>query len=85
VANKKEEQIVYGIPSNSDINRLTLSLIHDQQISENYTPAYDTIVTKYLSLAKLKNIKTMNLSDDEHHPYNEDILKQVMCSLDRYE
>jgi hypothetical protein len=81
----KNEQMVYGIPSNSDINRLTLSLIHDQQIRENYTPAYDTIVTKYLNLAKLKNIKTMNLSDDEHHPFNEDILKQVMCSLDRYE
>jgi hypothetical protein len=85
VVNKDEEQIVYGIPSKSDINRLTLSLIHDQQISENYTPAYDTIVTKYLSLAKLKNIKTINLSDDEHHPFNVEILKQVMCLLDRYE
>jgi hypothetical protein len=85
VVNRDEEQIVYGIPSKSDINRLTLSLIHDQQISENYTPAYDTIVTKYLSLAKLKNIKTINLSDDEHHPFNVEILKQVMCLLDRYE
>jgi hypothetical protein len=85
VVNKNKEQIVYGIPSNSDINRLTLSLIHDQQISENYTPVYDTILTKYLNLAKLKNIKTINLSDDEDHPFNEDILKQVMCSLDRYE
>jgi hypothetical protein len=85
VVNKDEEQIVYGKPSKSDINRLTLSLIHDQQISENYTPAYDTIVTKYLSLAKLKNIKTINLSDDEHHPFNVEILKQVMCLLDRYE
>jgi hypothetical protein len=61
VVNKNEEQMVSAIPSNSDINRLTLSLIHDQQIRENYTPAYDTIVTKYLNLAKLKNIKTMNL------------------------
>jgi hypothetical protein len=85
VVNKNKGQIVYGIPSNSDINRLTLSLIHDQQISENYTPVYDTILTKYLNLAKLKNIKTINLSDDEDHPFNEDILKQVMCSLDRYE
>jgi hypothetical protein len=85
VVNKNKEQIMYGIPTNSDINRLTLSLIHDQQISENYTPAYDTIVTKYLSMAKLKNIKTTNLSDDEDYPFNEDILKQVICSLDRFE
>jgi hypothetical protein len=85
VVNKNKEQIVYGIPSNSDINRLTLSLIHDKQISENYTPAYDTIVAKYLNLAILKNIKTINLSDDEDYPFNEGILKQVIFSLDRYD
>ena len=85
MVNINKEQIVYGIPSNSDINRLTLSLIHSKQISENYIPAYDTIVAKYLNLAILKNIKTINLSDDEDYPFNEDILKQVICSLDRYE
>lgn len=82
---KIKNKIVYGIPGNPDINRLTISLIHDKQISENYTPPYDTVVAKYLNLAILKNIKTINLSDDEDYPFNEDILKQVIFSLDRYE
>ena len=85
MVNENKEEIVYGVPSNSDINRLIRSLIHHQQISENYVPAYDTIITKYINLAKIKNIKTTDTKDDEHYPCNENVLKQVICSLDRYE
>jgi Fe-S-cluster formation regulator IscX/YfhJ len=85
MVNENKEEIVYGVPSNSDINRLIRSLIHHQQISENYVPAYDTIITKYINLAKIKNIKTIDTKDDEHYPCNENVLKQVICSLDRYE
>lgn len=83
--NENEEEMTYGLPSNSDINKVIRSLIHEQQISENYIPVYDAIVAKYVTLAKLKNIKTINAKRDEHYPFNEDILKDVISSLDSYE
>lgn len=82
---ENKEEMMYGAPNNSDINKVVRSLIHEQQISENYIPVYDTIVAKYVTLAKLKNIKTINAKGDEHYPCNEDILKDVISSLDRYE
>lgn len=85
VNKNKEEDVIYSVPRNSDINRMVLYLIHHQEISENYVPAYDIIVTKYINLAKLKNIKTLDARDDEHYPCNENILKHVICALDRYE
>jgi hypothetical protein len=80
-----EENVVYSVPRNSDINRMVRYLIHHQDISENYVPAYDTIVTKYINLAKVRNIKTIDASDHERYPCNENILKHVICALDRYE
>jgi hypothetical protein len=85
VNKNKEGNVVYSVPRNSDINRMVRYLIHHQEISENYVPAYDIIVTKYINLAKLKNIKTIDVRDDEHYPCNENILKHVICALDRYE
>ena len=77
--------MIYSVPRNSDINRMVRYLIHHQEISENYVPAYDIIVTKYINLAKLKNVKIIDAKDDRDYPCNEDILKQVICALDRYE
>ena len=85
VNKNKEENVIYSVPRNSDINRMVRYLIHHQEISENYVPAYDIIVTKYINLAKLKNIKTIDARDDEHYPCNENILKHVICALDRYD
>jgi hypothetical protein len=85
VNKNKEENVIYRVPRNSDINRMVRYLIHHQEISENYVPAYDIIVTKYINLAKLKNIKTVDARVDEHYPCNENILKHVICALDRYE
>jgi hypothetical protein len=85
VHENKEEEMAYSLPSNSDINRLVLYLIHDGKIGENYIPDYNTIVSKYTKLANLRNIKTTNLNDDDQYPCNYDILKEVICSTDRFE
>jgi hypothetical protein len=85
VNENKKENVVYSIPCNSDINRMVRYLIHHQEIGENYVPAYDIIVTKYINLAKLRNIKTMDARDHERYPCNENLLKDVICALDRYE
>jgi hypothetical protein len=85
VSKNKEENVVYSVPRNSDINRMVRYLIHHQEISENYVPAYDIIVTKYINIAKLKNIKTIDARDDQQYPCNENILKHVIHALDRYE
>jgi Fe-S-cluster formation regulator IscX/YfhJ len=86
--NKKEEggkQITYGVPSNTDINRFLLSLIHDGEISENYVPDYEMIVSKYMRLAELKNIKIVHTDNsDQNYPCNEDILEEVIHSIDRF-
>jgi len=85
MVNENKEQIVYSLPSNSDVNRLVIYLIHDGQIGENYLPDYNTIVAKYVKLANLRNIKTTNLKDDRRYPCNDNILKEVICSTDRLE
>jgi hypothetical protein len=85
VNENKKEEMAYSLPSNSDINRLVLYLIHDGKIGENYIPDYNTIVSKYTKLANLRNIKTTNLNDDDQYPCNDDILKEVICSTDRFE
>jgi hypothetical protein len=38
VSKNKEENVVYSVPRNSDINRMVRYLIHHQEISENYVP-----------------------------------------------
>jgi hypothetical protein len=85
MVNENKEQMVYSLPSNSDVNRLVIYLIHDGQIGENYLPDYNTIVAKYVTLANLRNIKTTNLKDDRRYPCNDNILKEVICSTDRLE
>jgi hypothetical protein len=85
MVNENKEQMVYSLPSNSDVNRLVIYLIHDGQIGENYLPDYNTIVAKYVKLANLRNIKTTNLKDDRRYPCNDNILKEVICSTDRLE
>jgi hypothetical protein len=54
MVNENKEQMVYSLPSNSDVNRLVIYLIHDGQIGENYLPDYNTIVAKYMKLANLE-------------------------------
>jgi hypothetical protein len=86
MVNENKEQMVYSLPSNSDVNRLVIYLIHDGQIGENYLQDYNTIVAKYVKLAKLRNIKTTtNIKDDRRYPCNDNILKEVICSTDRLE
>jgi hypothetical protein len=85
MVNENKEQMVYSLPSNSDVNRLVIYLIHDGQIGENYLPDYNTIVAKYVKLANLRNIKTTNLKDDRRYPCNDNILKEVICSTDHLE
>jgi hypothetical protein len=80
MVNENKEEMTYGVPSNSDINSMVRSLIHEQQINENYVPAYDIIITKYINLAKLKNVKIIDAKDDRDYPCNEDILKRVICT-----
>jgi hypothetical protein len=57
VHENKEEEMAYSLPSNSDINRIVLYLIHDGQIGENYIPDYNTIVVKYTKLYSLTLIR----------------------------
>lgn len=84
MVNESKEQITYSLPSNSDVNRLVIFLIHSGQLDENYIPDYDTIAAKYLKLAKLKNIKTTTLKGNVQYACNEDILKEVICSTERF-
>ena len=84
VDEKRKDDAVYGMPSTLDINRCVLSLIHAGRISENFTPDYDTIVAKYTKLALLKNIKTTVINDSHNYPCNQDLLKEVISSTDRF-
>jgi hypothetical protein len=85
MVNENKEQITYSLPSNSDVNRLVIFLIHRGQLDENYIPDYDLIAAKYMKLAKLKNIKTTTLKGDDRYPCNEDILKEVIFSTEHFE
>lgn len=44
------------------VYRVIPTLIHHQEISENYVPAYDIIVTKYINLAISNNTQPLDIS-----------------------